>query len=164
MRKCFWLLSTLWVLILSWCGWSMNVIEYNDTFVGLVNECTESATAIYNTFQADWTIDSIKELVQSSIDICRAGQEKAVNLWDYDKDSILKDEVVKLLSLEAEYMENFLATSVYRNIDDITEEDKTAYDWAVNTLYQAEAALNKQFTNLQDAQEAFAAKHWLNLE
>ena len=85
-------------------------------------------------------------------------------MWDFDKDSSLKDAVVKLLSTEVDYLEKFWSTSHYRNIDNITDEDKAAYDSLVSDLYLAEETLNDQFSSLQQSQELFAAKHWLKLE
>ena len=46
----------------------------------------------------------------------------------------------------------------------ITEEDRADYDWVVGDLNQSQTLLNKWFTDLQDIQEAFAAKHGLKLE
>ena len=85
-------------------------------------------------------------------------------MWDFDKDSSLKDAVVDLLSSEVEYLKKFSTTSRYWNIDNITEEDKVAYESIVNDLYQSEEVLNSKFTSLQGTQEAFAAKHGLKLE
>lgn len=155
----------LWALILSWCGWSSNVVEYNDTLVSIVKECTDSNHELFETFQANWsTIDSIADALQTNIDMCNEAKEKAIELWDYDKDSSLKDAVVDLLSMEVEYLEKFWSTSHYRNVDDLTDEDKAEYDSVVNDLNESQELLNQQFTNLQEAQEAFAAKHELKLE
>ena len=66
--------------------------------------------------------------------------------------------------MEVNYLQKFSETSRYRNIDNLTEEDKIAYNWIVTELNEVQNYLNKQFTNLQDTQEAFAAKHGLNLE
>lgn len=165
MKKSFLILSLLWVLILSGCGWSGDIIEYNDNFVDIVKECTDSTQALFNTFQADKsTIDSIGESLQSAIDICESSKAKALKLWDYDKDTSLKDAVVNLLSMEVDYLQKFQATDRYRNVDNLTDEDKSAYNWIVNELNDSQSALNQQFINLQDVQEAFAAKHWLKLE
>ena len=165
MKKCLWLISMLWVLILSWCWGSSSVVEYNDSFVSLVKECTDANQALYQNFNAEWsTIDSITQTLQNNISICQNSKEKASGMWDYDKDSSLKDAVVNLLTMEVEYLQKFSETSRYRNIDNITDEDKTAYDWIVSDLNQSQVELNRQFTNLQDIQEAFAAKHGLKLE
>ena len=85
-------------------------------------------------------------------------------MWDYDKDSSLKDAVVDLLSSEVEYLQKFWSTSQYRNIDNITAEDEAAYEEIVRDLYKSETELNNKFVSLQEVQEAFAAKHGLNLE
>lgn len=155
----------MWILILSWCGWTSDVIEYNDSFVAIVKECTDANQTLFQTFQSDWsTLDSIGESLQSNIEICNNAKAKASELWNYDKDSSLKDAVIDLLSMEVVYLEKFWATQRYWNIDNITDEDKAAYDWLVSDLNEAQNTLNQQFTNLQTVQEAFAAKHWLNLE
>ena len=96
--------------------------------------------------------------------ICQNAQEKASKMWDYDKDSSLKDAVVNLLSMEVDYLQKFSETNRYRNMDNLTDEDKEAYNGIVSDLNQAQNLLNQQFTNLQDVQEAFAAKHGLKLE
>jgi Asp-tRNA(Asn)/Glu-tRNA(Gln) amidotransferase B subunit len=96
--------------------------------------------------------------------MCQNAQAKASQMWDYEKDSSLKDAVIDLLTMEVNYLQKFSETSRYRNIDNLTEEDKIAYNWIVTELNEVQNYLNKQFTNLQDTQEAFAAKHGLNLE
>ena len=165
MKKSFWLISLLWILILSWCWSSNNVVEYNDSFVSLVKECTDANQALYQNFNADWsTIDSITQTLQDNINICKNAQEKASKMWDYDKDSSLKEAVVNLLVMEVDYLQKFSETSRYRNIDNLTDEDKASYDSIVSDLNQSQTLLNQQFTNLQDVQEAFAAKHGLKLE
>ena len=165
MKKGIWLLSLLWILILSGCGWSANVVEYNDTLVSIVKECTDANQALFQTYQAEKsTLDSIADSLQDNINICNAANEKALQLWDYDKDSLLKDAVVSLLTMEVEYLQKFSETSRYRNIDNLTDEDKESYNWIVSDLNQSQVSLNRQFTNLQDVQEAFAAKHGLKLE
>ena len=165
MKKSLWLVLLLWVLILPGCGWSNNVVEYNDGFVGLVKECTDANQTLYQNFNADWsTVDSIIQTLQENINVCQNAQAKASQMWDYDKDSSLKDAVVSLLTMEVEYLQKFSETSRYRNIDNLTDEDKESYNWIVSDLNQSQVSLNRQFTNLQDVQEAFAAKHGLKLE
>lgn len=165
MKKSLWLLSLLWILILSWCGGSKNVVEYNDSFVSLVKECTDANQALYQNFNAEWAnIDTIAQYLQENISICQNTQSKASQMWDFDKDSSLKDAVVSLLTMEVEYLQKFSETSRYWNIDNLSDEDKAAYDWIVSDLNQSQVLLNQQFTNLQDVQEAFAAKHGLKLE
>ena len=165
MKKSLWLISLLWVLILSGCGWSNNVVEYNDNFVELVKECTDANQTLYQNFNTDWsTIDSIIQTLQENINACQNAQSKASQMWDYEKDSSLKDAVVSLLTMEVEYLQKFSETSRYRNIDNLTDEDKESYNWIVSDLNQSQVSLNRQFTNLQDVQEAFADKHGLKLE
>ena len=165
MKKSLWLLSLLWILILSWCGGSKNVVEYNDSFVSLVKECTDANQALYQNFNVEWAnIDTIAQYLQENISICQNTQSKASQMWDFDKDSSLKDAVVSLLTMEVEYLQKFSETSSYWNIDNLSDEDKAAYDWIVSDLNQSQVLLNQQFTNLQDVQEAFAAKHGLKLE
>lgn len=165
MKKWILTLSFLWVLVLSGCWWSSNLVEYSDTFVALVKECTDSTQTLFETFQAEWTtLDWISQSLQDCIDICQNSQKKASDMWDYDKDSSLKDAVVDLLSTEVEYLEKFAATRQYRNIDDITDEDRQEYESVVNDLYQSEELLNSKFVSLQETQESFAAKHGLNIE
>lgn len=165
MKKSIWLLSLLWILILSGCGWSGNVVEYNDKLVSIVKECTDANQELFQTFQADKsTLDSIAESLQSNIEICNNAKVKASELWNYEKDSSMKDGVVNLLNMEVTYLEKFWATQRYRNIDNITDEDKSAYDGLVSELNEAQNILNQQFTNLQTIQEEFAVKHWLKLE
>ena len=165
MKKSLWLLSLLWILILSWCGSSTNVVEYNDSFVELVRECTDGNQALFQTYNANSaTLDSISQSLQDNISICQNAQAKASQMWDYEKDSSLKDAVINLLTTEVNYLQKFSETSRYRNIDNLTEEDKIAYNWIVTELNEVQNYLNKQFTNLQDTQEVFAAKHGLNLE
>ena len=90
MKKSLWLISLLWILILSWCWSSNNVVEYNDSFVSLVKECTDANQALYQNFNAEWsTIDSITQTLQDNINICQNAQEKASKMRDYDKDSSL---------------------------------------------------------------------------
>lgn len=164
MKKSLWIISMLWILVLSWC-WGSNVVEYNDDLVVLVKECTDANQALYQNFNADWaTLDSIAQSLQNNISICQNAQAKASKRWDYDKDSSLKDAVVNLLAMEVDYLQKFASTEPYWNIDNLTDEDKDSYKWIVAELNQSQDLLNQQFTNLQDVQEAFAAKHGLKLE
>jgi hypothetical protein len=66
--------------------------------------------------------------------------------------------------MEVDYLQKFSKTSRYRNIDNLTDEDKASYDSIVSELNQSQTLLNQQFINLQDVQEAFAVKHGLKLE
>ena len=165
MKKTFWLISLLWILVLSWCWSSLDVVEYNDNFVALVKECTDANQTLFQSFNAEWaSIDSITQALQNNIAICQNTQSEALKAWDYDGDSSLKDWVVNLLALEVDYLQKFASTSRYRNIDNLTEEDKEAYNWVVSDLNQSQSSLNQWFINLQDIQEAFAVKHHLKLE
>jgi hypothetical protein len=165
MKKGLWLLSLLWVLFLSWCWWSVNVVEYNDSLVDIVKECTDSNQELFKNFNTDEvSVDSILQSIQDSITICQGSQVKASQIWNYEKDSSLKDAVVDLLALEIDYLQKFSATSRYRNIDNITEEDREEYNWIVSDLNETQNSLNQQFTKLQEVQEGFAAKHALKLE
>lgn len=164
MKKSIWLLSLLWVLVLSWCGWSNNVEEYNDAFVSIVRECTDANKALFETYQTkEVAVDVILETLQSNIDICNSAREKALDMWNFKWDSSLKDGVVDLLTMEVEYLQKFWSTKNYWNIDNLTDEDKVAYDWIVSDLNETQNALNQQFVNLQGIQEAFAAKYQLLL-
>ena len=165
MKKTLLLISIPWILALSWCWSSKNIVEYNDSFVAFVKECTDANQTLYQNFNTEWsTVDSISETVQQNMTICQTSKEKASKLWDYEKDGSLKDWVVDLLSTEIEYLEKFWATKRYRNINNITDEDKLAYDSIVGELYQLEPILNSKFVALQEIQEAFAAKHGLKLQ
>jgi hypothetical protein len=66
--------------------------------------------------------------------------------------------------MEIDYLQKFSSTSRYRNIDNLTEEDRADYNSTVSDLNETQNALNQQFTKLQEVQEAFAAKHALKLE
>lgn len=165
MKKSLLILSLSMFLILSGCGKSSNVVEYNDGFVALVKECTDSTQDLFKVYQSnESTLDSISQSLEDCISICDKSREKASKMWDFDKDSSLKDAVVDLLSTEVDYLQKFWSTKTYWNIDNITEEDKVAYESIVNDLYQTEEILNSKFTSLQTTQEGFAAKHGLKLE
>ena len=165
MKKTLLILSLSTLLILSGCWKSNDVVEYNDSFVALVKECTDSTQDLFNVYQStDSTLDSISESLDKSIKICENAQERSSKMGDFEKDSSLKDAVVDLLSTEVAYLKKFSSTSRYWNIDNITEEDKVAYDSVVNDLYQSEEILNSKFIALQTTQEAFAANHGLKLE
>ena len=164
MKKSLWMISLLWILILSWC-WSSNVVEYNDSFVELVKECTDANQILFQNFNAESvTIDSISQSIQDNINICQWAQKKAEKIWDFEKDSSLKDATVALLMSEVDYLQKFASSEPYWNTDNLTDEDKDAYNWIVSDLNESQTLLNQQFTNLQDVQEAFATKHWLRLE
>lgn len=165
MKKSLLILSLSMFLILSGCWKSSNVVEYNDGFVALVKECTDSTQDLFKVYQSnESTLDLISQSLEDCISICDKSREKASKMWDFDKDSSLKDAVVDLLSTEVDYLQKFWSTKTYWNIDNITEEDKVAYESIVNDLYQTEEILNSKFTSLQTTQEAFAAKHGLKLE
>lgn len=164
MKKGIVFLALIWTVILSWCGNSGNVVEYNDSFVAIVKECTDSTQELFNVFNADWsTIDSIVESLESSINICKNSESKASKMWDFDKDSSLKDAVVDLLSTEVLYLEKFWATKRYRNTETVTNEDKEAYNVVRSDLSLTEEDLNAKFVSLQSVQEQFASTHGLKL-
>lgn len=164
MKKSLWILSLLWILVLSWCGTS-NVVEYNDSLVEIVKECTDANQTLFQNFNAEWaTVDSISQSLQDNITMCQWAKEKAAKIWNYEKDNSLKDAVIALLTSEVEYLQKFASTKTYRNIDNLTDEDKDAYNWIVSELNEYQTILNQQFTDLQDVQEAFATKHKLALE
>jgi len=78
MKKGLLILSLSALLILSGCGKSIDVIEYNDSFVAFVKECTDSTQELFNVFQSDdSTIDFIKESLENSITICKNAEIKA---------------------------------------------------------------------------------------
>lgn len=165
MKKAIWLVSLLWILILSWCWKSMDVKEYNDSLVGIVKECLDSSRSLYQSFNAEWsTIESMTQSLQDTIDICDNAEDKAAKIWDYEKDSTLKDAVVELLSTETDYLRKFASTSRYWNIENLTDEDRNAYDSVVNDLNESQNLLSQQFIDLQGIQREFAKKYWLNLE
>lgn len=164
MKKVF-LLLLFWFLVVSGCKWSMNVVEYNDSLVSIVKECTDANKALFDTFEAnEATIDSIVESLNANINVCSLAKEKALQLWDFQKDSTLKDAVVDVLSAEVDYLEKFWSTERYWNMQNKTDEDKMAYEWIVNDLTESQNMLNQQFINLQWVQEAFAAKYNLDLK
>ena len=164
MKKSLWILSLLWILVLSGCGGS-SVVEYNDSLVEIVKECTDANQTLFQNFNAELaTVDSISQSIQENIAACQWAQKKAEKIWDYEKDSSLKDAVINLLTSEVIYLQKFASSEPYWNIDNLTDEDKEAYNWIVSDLNETQAALNQQFTNSQDVQEAFATKHWLKLE
>lgn len=164
MKKSLWLISLLWILTLSWCWSSLDVVEYNDSLVEIVNECLSANQSLYQTFNSEWMdVDYIAEAIQSNITICQASKEKVVKLWDYDGDSSLKNWVVDLLSADIDYLQKFATTKPYRNTN-VSEEDKIVYNSIVSELSQSQTVLNQQLINLQDIQEGFAAKHWLKLQ
>lgn len=163
MKKGIWLLSLLWILVISWC-WGLSVVEYNDNFVELVRECTDGNQQLYQNFKSEWaTLDSIDQSLQNNISVCQNALTKASQMKDYDNDSSLKDAVVNLLAMEVNYLQKFSSTKPYRNIDNLTEEERDAYNWIVNELNEAQNELNSQFERLQDVQEEFASKHKLRL-
>lgn len=164
MKKSLLILSFVAVCVLSWCWWSWNVIEYNDSFVAIVKDCTDSTQNLFNVYQADSSVDAILDTLNGCVETCQSAQEKANKLWNFDKDSSLKDAVVNLLSAEVEYLKKFWESSRYWNMENITDEDRAAYDWLINELQQLEDKLNTQFLSLQQVQEWFAAKHGLKLE
>ena len=81
MKKTLWLIALLWVLILSWCWDSTNVVEYNDNFVVIVKECTDANQSLFKTFNTDWSsLDSIAQSLQENISICQKYHKKYKDL------------------------------------------------------------------------------------
>ena len=144
-----------------------NVTEYNDKLVDLVKECTNSTQTLqekYEKSDGSETVESIKQILEEDILICQKSETKVKELWDYDGDSSLKDAAVELLSIEVKYLQEFSKSSHYRNIDNITDEDRVTYDWIVDNLNQLLVKSIDQFINLQETQKTFAAKHGLILD
>ena len=166
MKKTYLCAALFGAILLAWCGSSnTDVIKYNDSFVEIVKTCTDSTQELFQKFSADGsTVDTISESIENSITVCQNAKDQASELWNFEKDSSLKDAVIELMDTEVEYLNKFSETSVYWNIDNITEEDKTNYEALVTELYNIQDNLNLQFVTLQEAQELFAAKHWLVLE
>jgi hypothetical protein len=81
MKKSLLILSLSALLILSGCGKSGNVVEYNDSFVALVKECTDSTQDLFKVYQSnDSTLDSISESVERCINICDNSKDRASKL------------------------------------------------------------------------------------
>jgi hypothetical protein len=54
------------------------VVEYNDSFVELVRECTDGNQALFQTYNANSaTLDSIAQSLQDNISMCQNAQAKA---------------------------------------------------------------------------------------
>lgn len=164
MKKTISFLSLLWALVLAGCGGSLDVQEYNNSFVAIVRECTDSTQVLFESFETEWsTIESIITSLENSIEICSKAETKASKMWDYEWDSSLKDGTVNLLSTEVNYLQKFKSTSPYWNIENITDDDKAQYDGLVNELYAEQENLNAQFETLIQIQSDFAANHKLKL-
>jgi hypothetical protein len=73
-------------------------------------------------------LDSIEQYLENNISICQNALTKASQMKDYDGDSSLKDGVTSLLAMEVDYLQKFSSTKPYRNIDNLTEEDKDSYN------------------------------------
>ena len=59
----------------------MSVVEYNDSLVNIVKECTDSTQELFKEFNLDdANIDSITEALQDSITVCQNSQVKASEL------------------------------------------------------------------------------------
>lgn len=167
MKKSLFIIWLVWVLALSWCGWQSGLKKYNDSIYNLIKECTDSTQILFEKYE-EWdgsvTVESIMQILDEDIAICQKSESKLKELGDYDGDSSLSDAATKLIWLEISYLQKFGATSNYRNIENITEEDKLQYNGIVNELNDLEDELNAQFLVLQQAQESFAAKNKLILD
>lgn len=150
-----------WFLFLAWCGSSMTVVEYNDSFIAVVNDCLNVTQPFWDEFEW-WNTDLA--MLQDDIQICKNAGKDASSLWNFDWDSSLKDAVVNFLWTYTDYLEKFTETSPYRNIDDISTEDEEDYRTLRQELANLEDDLNKQMSSLQEVQESFAAKHGLKLQ
>ena len=143
----------------------VSVLEYNDNFVTLVWKCTDANQALFQIFNTEWTsTEDINDTIQNNIDVCQNSLETALRIWDYNNDSSLKDAVVELLSMEVNYLDTLSKTSNYRDVTNITEEDKSKYDSVIAELNDALNWLNQKFLEMQNIQEEFAEKYWLKLK
>jgi hypothetical protein len=78
MKKSLFILSLSALLVLAGCGKAGNVVEYNDSFVSIVKECTDSTQELFNVFQAESsTLDAISESLENSINVCKNSESKA---------------------------------------------------------------------------------------
>jgi len=143
-----------------------SILEYNDSFVALVKECTDANLDLYENFNTeDWaSIEDIETAIQNNINICQKSMETVLKIWDYNNDSSLKDVVVELLELELDYLDKFSRTTNYRDEDNISDEDKLNYDSIVTELNNTKDLLNQKFEEVQNVQNIFAEKYWLELE
>ena len=144
----------------------LSVWDYNDKLVNTVAKCTDANLDLYEKFNAeDWaSIEDIEAVVQNNINICQNSMQTVLKLWDYDNDSSLKDVVVELLEIEVDYLDKFSRTTNYRDEDNISDEDKANYDSIITELNNTNDLLNQKFEEVQDVQEVFAEKYWLELE
>jgi hypothetical protein len=59
----------------------MNIVEYNDSLVDIVKECTDSNQELFKNFSTDEaSVDSIVQSIQDSVTICQNSQVKASQL------------------------------------------------------------------------------------
>lgn len=141
------------------------VMNYNDKLVSLVSECANANQVLYQQFNADWaSIEDITKALQNNIIICQNSIDRTIEIWDYEGDSSLKDVVVELLNMEIDYLDKFSKTTDYRDSDNITDENKEAYNSVITELNDAENSLNQKFEEIQNVQEIFAEKYWFVLE
>ena len=152
----------LWgVLLLAGCWSSLTVVEYNDSFIKVVNDCLSATQPFWDEFEW-WNTDLAT--LQDDIQICKKAWKDASNLWNFDWDSSLKEAVINFLWTYTDYLEKFTETSPYRNIDNISTEDEDYYRNLRQELASLENDLNAQMSSLQEVQESFAAKHGLKLQ
>jgi hypothetical protein len=59
----------------------MNIVEYNDSLVDTVKECTDSNQELFKNFNTnEASVDSIVQSIQDSVTICQNSQVKASQL------------------------------------------------------------------------------------
>lgn len=163
MKKIFSLFVLIWVLVLSGCGW-WDAQLYHDNIFNAVKDCVDSNNEFYNNFNEGAKVEAIVELLQANIESCQASKEKIETLWNFKKDSSFKDAAINFLDKNINYLEIFLSTSGYRNLETITDEDMAWYKSVSSQLEIAVQELDSALNDLPLVQNTFAQKHGIKLE
>jgi uncharacterized damage-inducible protein DinB len=163
MKKLFIVAPALAVLFtLAGCG-GVDVVDYNDKLVDLADKCFTAEGLMRDAMDQE-NYGSAKTLYDTTVETCQASQADTAAMEPYDDDASLRDAVDALLQAELAYLGKFGETLPYREYDEFTDEQETAYNALEAELETIEEAINAASESLGDIQEAFAAKHGYELE
>lgn len=185
--KKFWILYLLWTILifwtLAWCGnketntdnwdfvveditWESDaVINYNDTLVDLASRCIMSEDNIRDTYDnASSSIEDIKSAINDTIDECTSIWEDIKKLGDWEWDSSLKDWVIAIIEKEIAYYSKFNELLPYLQKEELTNDEKSAYDKIFAEVEALDEELSDASQNLTTIQEDFSNKHGYKLE
>ena len=141
------------------------VIDYNDNLVDIASACIETADAAWDTLaNAEATIQDLKDYTNKAIEDCTNSINAINKLWDWEKDSSLKDGAISLLEKYVAWFTKFEEGIPYIDSENPVADENWSFDKIMEEVAQIDNEINALNSELSTIQYAFAESHGFSLE